>query len=92
MDPTEFEPLTIEDLKRIFIRAQDGHGKWGTVSCFEATDLQFQEWIITRISVVDDDSSPWSLEERRDVCNILWQNGALAMLKRDLPLEEEGYE
>lgn len=32
-------------LQRIFIRAQDEHGKWGNVSLHDATDEQFDRWL-----------------------------------------------
>ena len=74
------ETLTPEDLDRIFIRAQDEHGKWSTISVKEATDRQFDTWAKSRLQIQGEDE-PWGLEERADFCNQLWQAGALTMLK-----------
>lgn len=82
------EPVTVDDLDRIFIRAQDDDSAaWKTVSAREATDLQFDTWAKSRMQIQGDDL-PWTLEERADFCNGLWQAGALHMLKKDVDFEE----
>ena len=81
------ETVTVDDLNRIFIRAIDEHGKWGNVNCKEASDLQFDTWAKSRMPIQGEDA-PWSLKERASFCNILWQAGALHMLKKDMEDEE----
>jgi hypothetical protein len=75
-------PITIEDLDLIFFRAQDADGRWGNVSVKDATDTQFDTWAKSRKPVVGEDG-PWSLVERAQFCDGLWQAGALSMLKRN---------
>jgi len=41
MSEQQRETVTVDDLERIFIRAQDEDGKWGNVSVQDATDKQF---------------------------------------------------
>lgn len=80
------EALQLDDLERIFIRAQTPDGKWDSISCAEATDEQFDTWIKTRMPIEGEDA-PWSLEERRSVCDVLWQAGALSMIKKTVSNE-----
>ncbi len=82
LNPTS-ETVTVDDLDRIFFRAQDETGKWGTIDAKEATDIQFDTWIRTRIQI-EGDTEPWSLEERADVCNRLWQRHELVMMRKDI--------
>ncbi len=76
-------PVTVDDLDRIFFRAQDETGKWIRVDAKEATDTQFDIWIRTRIQI-EGGTEPWSLEERADVCNRLWQRHELVMMRKDI--------
>lgn len=84
-----FEPLTeVDDLKRIFFRAQTLDGHWVSIDAASASDAQFDTWIRTRIEV-QGNSDPWDLTERLDVCNQLWQSGTLHILKKDIEFEAE---
>lgn len=82
------EILTPEDLKRVFIRAQDEAGKWKSIDCYEATDTQFDTWAKTRIEIQGDDN-PWSLNERVDFCDHLYQMGAVHVIKKGATFDEE---
>ncbi len=86
----EKETVTVDDLDRIFIRVQDDDSaQWLTINAKEASDIQFNTWAKSRMQIQSGDM-PWSLEERADFCNLLWQANALAMLKKDAPsLEDE---
>ncbi len=84
----EQETLTVDDLKRVYIRAQDEQGKWVSLNCEEATDKQFDTWAKSRLTIQGVDE-PWGLGERADFCNVLWQSGALHILKKDVEFEDE---
>jgi hypothetical protein len=76
------EVLTIDDLDRVYIRCQkDDSAEFGSVNCKEATDLQFDTWAKSRMTITGDDG-PWSLEERATFCNQLYQAGELVILKK----------
>ena len=91
MEEQERETLTSEDLDRVFLRAQDDQGKWVSISAREATDKQFDTWAKSRMPIQGEDA-PWSPVERADFCNTLWQAGALHILKKDVPFEDEAEE
>ena len=76
------EAVTVADLERIFIRAQTPQGRWVSINCTRATDIQFDAWIRTRIAVQGDDTR-WEPQDRATVCDILWQAGALHMLTKE---------
>ena len=76
------ETLTKDDLDRIFIRAEDEQGCWSSISVKDATDKQFDVWAKSRMPIQGEDES-WGLAERADFCNMLWQAGALHIIKRD---------
>ena len=78
----EQEPITEEDLDRIFFRAQDEQGKWGAVSAKEATDAQFEAWITTLINVYSYPGDPWTPEARVNILRIVQQSQTLYMLKK----------
>jgi len=82
------ETLTAEDMDRVFIRAQNDEQRWITVSVKDASDAQFVAWAATRMEIQGDDG-PWSMRERADFCNQLWQAGALSILKKDTEFEED---
>jgi hypothetical protein len=84
----EKELLTIDDLERIFIRAQFPDGHWGSINVRECSDLQFDTWAKSRREI-QGEYEPWDLVERADFCNTLWQAGALHILKKDVDFEEE---
>jgi hypothetical protein len=75
--------LTVDDLERVYFRAQEASGKWASINAKEATDHQFDTWIRTRIQV-QGDNEDWPLEERAGVCTVLWQGDALHMLRKDV--------
>lgn len=75
------DPLTIDDLKRAYIRVKTEEG-WGNVSLFAATDAQFDAWAKTRLPVRGA-PGPWSLEERRAFADTLWQRNALALVEKE---------
>lgn len=76
------ETLTVQDLNRVYIRVQkDDSSEWVNVNCLEASDLQFDTWAKSRMPIQGDDN-PWSMEERADFCNQLYQTGALTILKK----------
>lgn len=77
------ETLTTDDLKRVFIRAQTKDGKWASIHCAEATDLQFDTWAHSRIEIQGGHDA-WSMRERADFCNMLYQSGMLHILKKDI--------
>lgn len=77
-----------EDLKRVFIRAQDTAGKYVTIDCYTASDAQFDTWARSRITVQGEEED-WPLEERIRFCAMLYEAGALHVLKKDVVLEEE---
>ena len=81
------EVLTSEDLNRVFIRAQQDDGKWVSIHAGEATDTQFDTWARTRMAI-EGTEGPWSLAERADFCNQLYQQGALHVLKKGIHLGE----
>lgn len=83
MSEQERETVTVDDLYRIFIRAQDEQGHWHSISVKDATDKQFDTWAKSRLPIQGEDA-PWSPVERADFCNTLWQAGALHMLKKDV--------
>lgn len=64
--------LTVDDLDRVFFRAQDEQGKWGAISAKDATDAQFQTWAESRIPIQGENAS-WGQEERADFCHTLYQ-------------------
>lgn len=70
-------PLIEEDLNRIFLDVKGEDGYWINVSAKDATDLQFDTWIRHRI--IAGPSVAWGLSERRDVCDMLWQDSRIAM-------------
>lgn len=82
------EQLTADDLDRVFIRAQNEQREWKTVSAREATDQQFDTWAKSRMPIQGDDA-PWSLTERADFCNQLYQQGELVVLKKGVTFDEE---
>lgn len=86
--PEEQEPVTIDDLERIFIRAQDVNGHWGNINLKEATDAQFEAWITTRINIISDPNDPWTPEARVNALRIVQQHQTLYMLKKDVNFEE----
>jgi hypothetical protein len=71
---------SIEDLKRVWIRAQDEKEHYVTVNCYECTDTQFDTWARGRIKIEDDDSV-WMLQERFHLCKFLWDREALHMVR-----------
>lgn len=75
------ETLHVEDLCRVFIRAQDAQGQWKSISCEESTDEQFDTWAKSRMPI-QGEPGPWGLVERADFCNRLYQAGALTVLKK----------
>jgi hypothetical protein len=88
------DKLQIDDLKRIYIRAQDETGKWVSVSCYEATDAQFDKWASSCPEVIhipwdekllgsepEPKAEIWLLEERVDFCTWLNQRRPLYMVK-----------
>jgi len=81
------EILTPEDLKRVFIRAQDEQGHWKSINCYESTDTQFDTWAKSRIEIQGEGT--WSLNERADFCDHLYQMGALHVIKKDVTFDEE---
>lgn len=84
---TSKETLIVEDLKRIFIRAQDDTGLWGAIGLDVATDKQFDEWAKSKMEIRGKDG-PWSPEERVDFCTLLWREGALHMLRKEVAEED----
>lgn len=67
------QPLTLDALKKIYIRVQSPDGTMATVDVFNATDSQFDTWIRTLVYVQDDCwGNLWVLEDRLKVCNILY--------------------
>ncbi len=76
------ERLTADDLERVFFRAQDISGKWGSINAKEATDAQFQVWAESRIAIQGEET-PWTLEERANFCDMLYQAGGLSILKKE---------
>ena len=84
MSDEKRETLTSDDLDRVFIRAQDDHGKWQSISVKDATDTQFRVWASSRMTIAEDDGSPWTLEERAQFCDFLWQRGELHILKKGM--------
>lgn len=84
MPEEQGETLTKDDLHRVFIRVQDDDSmRWMSVSCKEASDLQFDTWARSR-RPIQGPESPWSPEERADFCNQLYQAGALTILKKGI--------
>ncbi len=85
------EPLTVDDLSRIYFRTQDTEGRWGNVNASQATDAQFGTWIASRLAITGEDSnaSPWLPEERADVCDVLVQRKELVLLKKGVVLDDE---
>lgn len=84
------ETITVDDLWRVYIRAQDEEGRWKSVSIEEATDAQFHAWARTRAvlqGIASDE--PWSPEERADFCDFLYQHEALTVLKGERSDYEE---
>lgn len=76
--------LGVDDLKRVFIRAQDSNGDWGSFSVDEVSSAQFDRWARSRTDQIvetDAQAETWTLEERADFCNWLRQAGALHILK-----------
>lgn len=80
---TPRETLTPDDLNRVYFRAQDDQGHWQNVSADEASDKQFDIWAKSHIPIEGDDA-PWSSNERAHFCNMLWQAGALHILKKGI--------
>ncbi len=77
------EQLTPDDLDRIFIRVQsDDSAAFSNVSIKEASDLQFDTWAKTRMQIKGSDTL-WNAEERADFCNRLYQQGELAVIKKE---------
>lgn len=76
------ESLMIDDLKRAFIRVKDAEGHWGNASLYACSDTDFDAWARTRIKVIGE-PIPWSLEERREFADMLWQRGALALIEKE---------
>lgn len=74
--------ITTTDLDLVFFRAQDSDGRWITISAKNATSAQFDTWIKTRIEIQGPDL-PWGYEERADICDLLYQDGELVILRRD---------
>lgn len=79
------ETLTIDDLKRVFIRARMPDGRYDSIDCAKASDEQFDTWAKSRLRI-EGQPGPWSLPERAEFCNMLWQAGGLHMLKKDVEL------
>lgn len=75
------DPLTPDDLDRIFFRAQDEQGAEVRVDAKSATDAQFAAWARSHIAVTGDEDLPWSPVERADFCDRLWLAGAIRLLK-----------
>ena len=73
--------VTVDDLDLIFIRTQDTDGCWKSISVRDVDDAQFDAWARSRVSI-QGQPGPWSLAERADVCDLLWQHHALVMMKR----------
>jgi hypothetical protein len=80
----EQEQVTIDDLERIYFRAQDEAGKWKSVNAREATDAQFEAWITTRINIFSDPDDPWTPEARVNVLRIVQEQQVIYMLKKDV--------
>lgn len=79
------ETLTVDDLSRVYIRVQkDDSAEFENVSCFPATDLQFDVWAKSRMAI--EGEGPWSMEERAVFCDQLYQAGMLHILKKDAEL------
>lgn len=80
------ETLTVDDLNRVYIRAQkdDGSG-YENIHVGEASDKQFDTWAKSRIRI-EGAPGPWSMEERARFCDMLYQAGGLHILKKDVEL------
>lgn len=74
--------LAVDDLDLIFIRAKNAEGHWDNISARDLTDSQFDEWAKSKMEI-QGNPGPWSLTERADFCDQLWQADALYMLKRE---------
>lgn len=76
------EPLLlVEDLSRVYFRAQDAQGQWVNVNARESTDEQFDRWIRSRIEVMG--IHTWSLAAHLIACDLLFQNGALYLVTKE---------
>jgi len=82
------DPITVNDLARVFIRAQDSAGLWESIDVQVCTDEQFDTWARTRIEIKGD-ATPWSLAERADFCDRLYMLGGLHILKKNSEEPEE---
>lgn len=81
----EPEEITPDDLRYIFIRAQNEAGRWENVSIAEATDAQFWTWASSKMTIQGNEGEPWSQQERLDFCNQVHKHiHPLAMVKREV--------
>ncbi len=80
---SEQESITLDDLERIYFRAQDTAGRWKSVNAKEATDAQFEAWITTRINVLSEPGDPWTPEARVNILKIVQSQQTLYMLKKE---------
>lgn len=76
------DPLTPDDLDRIFFRAEDEQGAEVRVDAKSATDAQFATWAASHIAITGDEKLPWPPVERADFCDQLWLAGAIRLLKK----------
>lgn len=75
------DPLTPDDLDRIFFRAHNEQGVEVRVDAKSATDAQFAAWAASHIAITGDQDLPWSAVERADFCDRLWLAGEIHLLK-----------
>lgn len=78
------ESITVDDLWRVYIRAQDEAGRWHSISVEKATDKQFDVWVRSKANIPADaqwDTEGWPPEHRAWFCDFLYQEDALSIIK-----------
>lgn len=73
-----YEPVTIDDLPYIFIRAQMPNGSWGSINLADASSPQFDVWAQSRLDGIVGDQE-WTPQQRVYFCDFLRRLGDIVM-------------
>lgn len=75
--PEKKRVLAEEDLSNVLFHIQDDNGCWSSQNAKDASDDQFDTWIRSKMMIGPNVS--WGLSQRRDVCDMLWQDDRIVV-------------